>query len=593
VDDTPSNAPRNIGRYEIRKELGRGTMGVVYEAYDPALGRTIALKTIELAFAASRETREAFEKRFFAEARISARLTHPGIVVVHDVGRDQESGVLFIALEHLKGRTLAEVVKHAPIEWREALHISARVAEALHHAHSHGVIHRDIKPANIMLLPSGEPKIMDFGIAKIETARIKLTATGQFFGTPLYMSPEQALGRKVDHRTDLFSLGAITYSLLTGRLAFNAENIPKIIGRVLNEDPTPPTQIVRSLPPGVDYLTARALAKAAEDRHPDGTTLAEDIEDVLAGRQPRHRAGWTAPRRAEGTLSFPSLPPESEDAEVDLLLEELAPADSSPLAERPSEGEPELSTLISGPAQPSPVPVAVPPAATTPPAGRSAAARPVTRPVRERRDRDLRPQPTPPSERRRVWALAGLMLALLAAWAFLRPPVPDRERRVASPRPSPQAFPSTAPAERETLVEPLVQATQAPTPVAVPSVRARLAEPASRPAPLPSPRSARLAIDFEHALKTGTIRIWVGDTLVLEEDLEGRVTKKVVGIRIRRGRLENELDVSAGKHVVRVQVAWDDSLKEDSLPGTFEPGSTRRLEIRLGRLRKNVSLEWK
>jgi serine/threonine-protein kinase len=179
-----------IGRYEIRKELGRGMTGVVYEVYDPALGRTIALKTIRLAVGSVRE-REEYERNCLAEARIAARLSHPGIVVVHDVGRDEERGNLFIALEHFQGRTLAQMTAEGRPDWRETLRIVARVVEALDYAHSQHVVHRDIKPANIMVLPSGLPKIMDFGIAKLDAGH---HTTGQFLGTPLYMAPEQAVG---------------------------------------------------------------------------------------------------------------------------------------------------------------------------------------------------------------------------------------------------------------------------------------------------------------------------------------------------------------------------------------------------------------
>jgi len=302
MSDTP---PPTIGRYEIRRELGRGTMGVVYEAADPALGRAVALKTIRIGFTLSPEERELFVKRFLAEARIAARLSHPGIVMVHDVGFD--SGAPYIALELLQGRTLAEVIEATagPLPWRDALRITSRVARALHHAHAHGVIHRDVKPANIMVLPSGEPKLMDFGIAKTETARIKLTAAGQFFGTPLYMAPEQALGEAADGRADLFSLGSIAYTLLTGRNAFAADNIARIVARVVHDEPVQPRQVVADLPPDVDYLLARALAKDPSHRHPDGKSLAEDAEDILAGAPPRHRADGSS--RAEGELDLETL----------------------------------------------------------------------------------------------------------------------------------------------------------------------------------------------------------------------------------------------------------------------------------------------
>src|SRR5438034_3820340 len=211
-------------------------MGVVHEAFDPALGRAIALKVIHLAFPVTPEESAAFEQRFLTEARIAGRLSHPGIVVVHDAGRDADTGTLFIAMEYLEGRTLSQSSPEPPLDWREVFRVGGRLAEALQHAHAGGVIHRDIKPANIMVLASGDPKIMDFGIAKVETARMKLTATGQSFGTPLYMSPEQALGQEVDRRTDLFSLGAILYWLVTGRLAFGAESMMAIIGKVLRSE---------------------------------------------------------------------------------------------------------------------------------------------------------------------------------------------------------------------------------------------------------------------------------------------------------------------------------------------------------------------
>ncbi len=255
-------------------------MGIVYEAHDAALGRRIALKTISRAEALSDDEREAFEKRFLAEARIAAGLSHPGIVTVHDVGRDPETGVLFMALEYIEGRTLAQVLKEGPRpDWREALRIVRALAEALHHAHSRGVIHRDVKPGNVMMLPDGRPKIMDFGIARVETSL--LTAAGEVLGTPLYMSPEQARGEKVDARADLFSLGSIAYALLTGRAAFAADNTMTVILRVLSEDPRPPPGVVAGLPPAVDALVARALAKNASRRHPDGLALVAEIDAIL------------------------------------------------------------------------------------------------------------------------------------------------------------------------------------------------------------------------------------------------------------------------------------------------------------------------
>jgi serine/threonine-protein kinase len=288
-------------------------MGVVFRALDPALGRVIALKTVSLAWATSEEDRKAFEMRFLAEARVAAGLSHPGIVVVHDIGEDATTRTLFIAMEFLEGRTLAELTSGAdrPLEWREALRIAARVAEALHHAHGAGIVHRDVKPANVMMLRSGDPKIMDFGIAKVPSSQ--LTGAGEFFGTPSYMSPEQALGLPVDGRSDLFSLGSVLYLLLTGRRAFDASSVPAILARVTSRDPPAPSRVVTGLPGDVDYLVRRALAKRPSDRYPSGAAFAEDLADAREGRAPRHRPGWVEPARVEGTLLNVGDEPETAD----------------------------------------------------------------------------------------------------------------------------------------------------------------------------------------------------------------------------------------------------------------------------------------
>ena len=398
----PETPPRTIGRYEIRRELGRGTMGIVYEATDPELGRAIALKTVRIGFTLSPDERELFVKRFLAEARIAARLSHPGIVMVHDVGFDSATGAPFIALELLKGQTLAEIIETTagPLPWREALRITSRVAHALHHAHAHGIVHRDVKPANIMLLPSGEPKLMDFGIAKTETARIKLTVAGQFFGTPLYMAPEQALGKAVDGRADLFSLGSIAYTLVTGRNAFAADNITRIVARVVHDEPAPPRQIVADLPADVDYLLARSLAKDPARRYADGRSLAEDAEDIVAGAPPRHRIGGPSP--TEGELDLEAL-----------MLGHAGPATAPPRAELDAQ----LAKLV--PSVPA-------------------------RPARS----DEPPHPEPRRgwswQRKSVRAAAGLGVAALAILALLlarqiSPLWPDATRSTAAPEPRVEA----------------------------------------------------------------------------------------------------------------------------------------------------------
>jgi hypothetical protein len=319
--------PRSIGRYRLGPEIGRGMMGVVYEALDPMLERTVALKTVATDLLAVAD-RERFEQRFFAEARAAARLSHRGIVVVHDVGRDPETGALFIALERLRGVTLGRLVEErGRLPWPEALRIVASLARALDHAHERGIVHRDVKPDNVMILDSGDPKIMDFGVARLESSQ--LTGPGHVFGTPRYMAPEQALGEAVDGRSDLFALGSVAYLLLTGRHAFGAPSVPVVLQQVISDDPVPPSSLVPGVPATVDELVRRALAKAPAARYQRGRELAEDAEDILAGRLPRH-------------LELEVV----ELADGDLLLEELTDElGGAPLPPRPASVEQQLAAL--------------------------------------------------------------------------------------------------------------------------------------------------------------------------------------------------------------------------------------------------------
>ncbi len=514
----PETQPRTIGRYEIEREVGRGMMGVVYEARDPALGRRIALKTIRLAFAVSEDERRSFETRFLTEARVAARLSHPGIVVVHDVGQDPATGTLYIALEFLEGRTLAEVMAEGkPIDWAQALEITKRVAAALHHAHAEGVIHRDIKPANIMVLSSGQPKIMDFGIAKVETGQ--LTATGQFFGTPLYMSPEQALGRRLDARSDLFSLGTLAYGLLTGQQAFGGTGVPRIIMRVVHEDPPPPTHVVRGLPPEVDYLIARALAKDPADRYPDGRAMAEDIEDVLAARPPRHKRSWAAPTSVEGTLvSRPGV--HREDA----LGEPAARRGSATL-----DADSQPAKLVS-----PPEPLAAP-----------------------------RPAVLPP--RRGIpWVVVATLTGLAAA-AMVAAFLMGRAGRQGAAG----AVTADAAAPPVTTVMPAESAAPPLTTLSA-TTESSGAE------------RAQLAINFEHSLKYGKLRVWVDKTLAVEQNFDSRVTRQIGSLKLRKGGIARTIEITAGRHEVKVEVAWDDNVKTGRIWASFDPGSTRRLSARLG-----------
>lgn len=256
-----------IGRYEILDEIGQGAMGTVYRARDPLIERTVAIKTVPVA-QLQQEGADA-ESRFLREAQSAGRLSHPNIVTIYDVG--EADGLAYIAMEYLPGRTLRDLMNQGPMPLDLALDTAMQMAEAMAFAHEHGVIHRDIKPANVVVTGKrGHIKLTDFGIAHLVNG--DHTQAGQMLGSPRYMSPEQAMGREVDGRSDIFSLGAVLYEMLTGRYAFDGDGLPTIVYRVINETPVPATSLRPKIPAGVASLLAHMLNKKPEAR-PDARTL--------------------------------------------------------------------------------------------------------------------------------------------------------------------------------------------------------------------------------------------------------------------------------------------------------------------------------
>lgn len=267
-----------LGRYEVEKELGKGAMGVVYLGKDPKINRVVAIKTLALAQEFEADELEQVKERFFREAETAGRLTHPNIVTIYDAG--EEHDLAYIAMEFLKGKDLTPYTKKdnlLPVP--RVMDIIARCAEALDYAHSHNVVHRDIKPANVMYEPeSHSAKITDFGIARITDS--SKTKTGMVLGTPSYMSPEQLSGKKVDGRSDLFSLGVMLYQLLTGQLPFKGESMATLMYKIANE-PHPDVFTMRpGLAKAVPCLQAiinKALVKDINKRYQRGSEMAADL----------------------------------------------------------------------------------------------------------------------------------------------------------------------------------------------------------------------------------------------------------------------------------------------------------------------------
>ncbi len=269
-----------IGRYEILDEIGQGAMGTVYRARDPLIERTVAIKTVSLS--QLRQEGADAESRFLREAQSAGRLSHPNIVTIYDVG--EADGLAYIAMEHLPGTTLRDVMNKGPIPLALALDTAMQMAEALAFAHEHGVIHRDIKPANVVVTGQrGRVKLTDFGIAHL--ANSDHTQTGQMLGSPRYMSPEQAMGREIDGRSDIFSLGAVLYEMLTGHYAFDGDSLPAIVYRVIHETPVPATSLSPRLPVELASLLARMLDKNPEAR-PDARALVNALHALRPATQP-------------------------------------------------------------------------------------------------------------------------------------------------------------------------------------------------------------------------------------------------------------------------------------------------------------------
>src|SRR5438874_3462171 len=251
-----------LGKYEIRREVGRGATGIMYEGYDPLNNRSVALKTIRADQPAG-ENAETVVARFRREAQAAGRLSHPNIVSIYDFG--EEEGVWYIAMEFVKGRELKDYFQaNERFTTADIVRIMTKILDALDYSHRQGVIHRDIKPANIILLPDGSVKVADFGIAHIETSN--MTQVGTTLGTPAYMSPEQIMGLPVDGRSDLFSAGVILYQFLTGERPFSGTST-STMRKVLEENPLPPSRFNVQAPPAMDAVVRKALAKRAEDRY--------------------------------------------------------------------------------------------------------------------------------------------------------------------------------------------------------------------------------------------------------------------------------------------------------------------------------------
>ncbi len=414
-----------IGRYQILGELGRGAMGIVYKAQDPAIGRLIAVKTIRLLDLTDEAERQRLRERLFREAQSAGILSHPGIVTIYDVA--EEDGLAYVFMEFVNGPPLEKMLRHEQTPDKETLlSIFRQTAAALDYAHRKGIVHRDIKPANIMIHEDGTAKITDFGVAKI--ASQTMTLSGTMMGTPSYMPPEQVQGTPVTGRADQFSLAVIVYEVLTGDKPFAAEYLPSLLYKIVREDPLPPQRLNPTLGSQVEPVLRKALAKNPDERYESCTDFVNALSSALSGAK-----GWTPlPRGVSQNMPTISSQDWMEETTDDRTLASTA----VPIAP---------VSKPAAPATPPPVPIPIRPAGPANVGGLS-----IEPPAR-------RLEPVESSHVMRNLIVSAVAVALVLATAFLiiRKLTPESKPPVVATQPADQTPPAP---------EPVAPQTEAPKP---------------------------------------------------------------------------------------------------------------------------------
>ncbi|MGB7600108.1 MAG: serine/threonine-protein kinase [Candidatus Sulfotelmatobacter sp.] len=541
-----------FGRYEILSELGRGAMGVVYKARDPKINRVVAVKTISLAGQPADEEQE-YRERFYREAEAAGRLSHPGIVTIFDVGEEPETRAPYIVMEFVGGQSLDKLLsaedRKLPLE--TALQLTHELAEALDCAHGQGVVHRDLKPANILLTEDGRAKIADFGVAKLNLANH--TLAGRALGTPAYMSPEQLNGEAVDGRSDLFSLGVVLYTILTGYRPFQGNSALTVSYKVVNRDPIPATVLDTELPPSLDYIISRAMAKDPAQRYQRGMEMALDIQDLREGRELWSKA--KQPGAAGGAS------PIAAEKDKPSATGKASAAGKSRLPKRLQSQQKNLAEKLLNKM------------------GRTSIVGAVF--------------------------LAGLLLFGLRLDRVLWPKTSTQklsERsidapsalagQVAVPNPAPAAVVSGA-SETSRVAGGTVTKQDGITQAE--AVRKKVSKSAAVPhssaavtlastnavglSPATIPGSATLDIEVDHKFAEAKLSIWVDDRLSYTRALEGTDKKHLVLFHHVQGHEIHAMPIPAGSHRLRVQVTSGDNSSDQSVTGEFSSGSEKLLQV--------------
>jgi serine/threonine-protein kinase len=540
-----------FGRYEIVAELGRGAMGVVYKARDPQIDRMVALKTVSLPGQEPEQEAE-YRQRFLHEAQAAGRLHHPGIVGVFDVGEDPENHNPYIVLEYVGGESLNRILsREKKIASPKALQLAVEIAEALDYAHAQGVIHRDIKPANIMVTADGHAKIADFGIAKLNLAHF--TIPGRVLGTPAYMAPEQLSGEGTDGRSDLFSLGVILYAMVTGHSPFQGDSATTVCFKVVNRDPVPASSFNLELPPGLDEVIFRAMAKDPNDRYQRGSELAADLRQLLEQRASGSTTTSLRAMSLAGTASRRTTLPASNAMPATGILhaQQLVWTAIRKASIRDLIAGAALVVLL--------VIVGIP----SKEAGTSQKASAI--------------QESPAASR----SLAA------PSQTSSTPASPDHGSAPASAK-----KPNSTAASKTRSRGKLGHGSPSKAVAAEPGLSASAAnQPNQTETVIPN---ATLDLTVQHQFKDATLSVWIDDKLALTRPLHGGTQKRLVVFNGVRGIESETLQVPAGNHVLRLQAASTDQTINlaKTTSAKFMGGDQKILHITFDKHNTIMRLNW-
>jgi serine/threonine-protein kinase len=533
-------------------------MGVVYRARDPRIDRTVAIKTVSLLGLEPDAERE-YRERFVVEARAAGRLSHPRIVTIFDVAEDPNTLTPYIVMEYVSGRSLEETLctENGTFTLDTALQLTQELAEALDYAHAQGIVHRDVKPSNIIVAEDGHPKLADFGIAKllnaVDLAQPRRTARG----TPAYMSPEQLRGDPVDGRSDLFSLGVILYRLLTGHRPFQGNSVLTISFKVVNRDPLRATALNSELPPELDHVIARAIAKETSQRYQTGMEMALDLQDLRGGVAPRSSKCASLARYLK-----------DQPASRGRLFPQGALKDTAEATVKTGSSREESSSHANG---------------------KVASVR-FSQPWQHVSIGFL--------------TLGFLTLAFAGLWqaipvnaapvAAMSSVLPDRLKATLDSSTvlantvwerAPDAKASSTKRWRPTRLSGRVTSN-------FPGIVQTLREAARPPQALQQSLPSTLLISVEHHFGTANLYVWIDEKLTYNYSLRGAVKKHMLLLKGVQGYFSDSVEVAGGEHLIRVRVLSADNSYDQSgsIRGSFAPGSEKVLTTRFDKNNRGMRL---